>query len=433
MVYIHGGSFLFGGANRPVYDGVNFVSHSVKVGSPVIAINFNYRVGIGGFLASKAIRDDLAKDGHSGVGNFGLTDQQVALEWVQKYISHLGGDVDNVTLYGESAGGMSVDHQLHAARPPIFHRAILMSGLINTIPTWSLEHHERHYQALLQFLEIDRDAPDALEKLRNLPDSVVADAATAVAGIIGATGNPCDDGYFHTVKPVFNDISSPPAFLKSFMVGDVYHEGIIFHATISGEDYASFRTTMAKSLSEADTDKIMDLYGLKCITPPQVAQLIFEDMASDALFRAPNYLNAHRSKVTKTFGYHFDQRSTNDNPVKGTAYHGLDLLYLFMNIEEQMSPEQWALAERLATAWIDFAHGKDPWERFSLKNRWMVFGPDSKVDLRTEEEDEPVRQYNRTRTILDMGVYDKFVEAVDEIGSKRSIMGTFPPMRATFP
>lgn len=63
MVYIHGGSFLYGGANRPVFDGVNFLSHSVSRGTPVIAVNFNYRVGLSGFLASSAIKADLERDG----------------------------------------------------------------------------------------------------------------------------------------------------------------------------------------------------------------------------------------------------------------------------------------------------------------------------------------------------------------------------------
>ncbi|KAI5308633.1 hypothetical protein KEM55_005254 [Ascosphaera atra] len=112
LLYTHGGSFLFGGANRPTYDMVNLVTHSVATGSPVVAVTFNYRVGLLGFLASAAIGADLKKDGFQGNGNFGLTDQQLAIKWVETYIPQLGGDKDNVTLYGESAGAMSTPHSL---------------------------------------------------------------------------------------------------------------------------------------------------------------------------------------------------------------------------------------------------------------------------------------------------------------------------------
>lgn len=79
MVYIHGGSFLFGGANKGVFDCVNFVTHAANRHTPIVAVNFNYRVGLGGFLASSTIKADLKRDGFEGVGNFGLYDQQVRL------------------------------------------------------------------------------------------------------------------------------------------------------------------------------------------------------------------------------------------------------------------------------------------------------------------------------------------------------------------
>lgn len=112
MVYVHGGSLLYGGANLPIFNAVNLVSQSIKMGKPIICVNFNYRVGLGGFLASEAIRRELQDDGFQGCGNFGFTDQKVAFDWVQRYIATLGGDPDNVTAVGESAGGISISNQL---------------------------------------------------------------------------------------------------------------------------------------------------------------------------------------------------------------------------------------------------------------------------------------------------------------------------------
>ncbi|BDD60065.1 hypothetical protein MAP00_005229 [Monascus purpureus] len=242
MVYIHGGSFLYGGANRPVFDGVNFVSHSVARNTPVVAVNFNYRVGLGGFLASAAIKSDLERDGYEGVGNFGLYDQQVALQWVNRYIASFGGDPDNITIYGESAGGMSVSHQVAARNPAPFHRAIAMSGHLNTIPTWSLAQHEKHYRALLTYLGIDPDSPASLDQLRAVPQDVVAAATLPVEGVFVATGNPCNDGVFHTQAPSFNKIGSPPKWLKSYMIGDTYDEGMILRQAFAEEDFSSLRS-----------------------------------------------------------------------------------------------------------------------------------------------------------------------------------------------
>lgn len=110
--YVHGGSLLYGGANLPIFDAVNLVSQSLAINRPVVCVNFNYRVGFGGFLASKAIEEELRADGYSGCGNFGFTDQKVAFDWVQKYIGYLGGDANHVTAVGESAGGISISNQV---------------------------------------------------------------------------------------------------------------------------------------------------------------------------------------------------------------------------------------------------------------------------------------------------------------------------------
>lgn len=150
MFYIHGGALVFGGGNRSVFDCVNLVTRSIEVERPVVAVNMNYRVGFGGFLASRDIADDLKADGYEGCGNFGFTDQQVALHWIQRYISHPNGSPSNVTGCGNSAGGISISHHFISKNPPIFHRAICMSGVENLAETWTMEQHELQYQNIVK-------------------------------------------------------------------------------------------------------------------------------------------------------------------------------------------------------------------------------------------------------------------------------------------
>ncbi|KAM5377485.1 hypothetical protein ACJZ2D_004854 [Fusarium nematophilum] len=425
MVYIHGGSFLFGGANKGVFDSVNFVTHAVARNAPVVAVNFNYRVGLGGFLASSAIKADLERDGYQGVGNFGLYDQQVALRWVNRYIASFGGDPDNVTIYGESAGGMSVSHQVAARDPAPFHRAIAMSGNLNTIPAWTLDHHEKHYRALLKYLGIDPDSPSALDQLRSVPQDVVARATIPVEGIFNATGNPCDDGVFHAVRPSFNSIASPPEWLRSYMIGDTYDEGMIFYESFCEDDYSSVRAGMMVRLSEQATDVILDLYGITPTLPKDTFVKRMEEMAGDTGFKSHNWVAAHRSNIPQTFGYHFDQVCTHESILKGLSYHALDLLYLFLNFDEHLTPAQQKLARSMASHFINFAYGKDPWTRVSDGASWMRYGPNEELRVVTESEDDKVRKYSRMQRILDMGVYEEFTLALDDITGKRHRMGTF--------
>ncbi|KAJ5245545.1 hypothetical protein N7489_005641 [Penicillium chrysogenum] len=399
MVYIHGGSFLFGGANKGVFDCVNFVTHAANRHTPIVAVNFNYRVGLGGFLASSTIKADLKRDGFEGVGN--------------------------VTIYGESAGGMSVSHQIAAKSPAPFHRVIAMSGHLNTIPTWTLSHHEKRYCALLKYLHIDPDSPSTLDQLRNVPQDVVSRATIHVEGIFNATGNPCDDGVFHAVTPSFNAISSPASWLKGYMVGDTLDEGMIFYESFCEDNFSTIRAGIASRVGVDAADTILELYGVTSDLPKDELVKRMEDMAGDAAFKAHNWVAAHRSDIPQTFGYHFDQACAHESSFKGLAYHALDLLYLFLNFDEHMTQGQRELARTMANHFIDFAHGKDPWPRVSNGASWIRYGQNDIHKVVTEAEDERVRKYSRMQKIMDMGIYQEFTLAIDDISGKRHRMGTF--------
>lgn len=122
IVWIHGGGFLNGGASPAVYDG------SALARQGVVFVGMNYRLGRFGFFAHPALRTEAA-DKREAAGNYGLMDQIAALSWVSHNIEAFGGDPENVTLVGESAGGASVLALM--ASPPargLFQKAVVMSG-----------------------------------------------------------------------------------------------------------------------------------------------------------------------------------------------------------------------------------------------------------------------------------------------------------------
>ncbi|MBI5481077.1 MAG: carboxylesterase family protein [Deltaproteobacteria bacterium] len=121
MVWIHGGGFTIGGGGNPAYDGA-FLARE----EGVVVVTINYRLGPLGFLAHALL---TAESDHGASGNYGFLDQVAALEWVRDNARELGGDPGNVTIFGESAGGVSVCLHLGSSLSGgLFHRAVIESA-----------------------------------------------------------------------------------------------------------------------------------------------------------------------------------------------------------------------------------------------------------------------------------------------------------------
>jgi len=121
LVWIHGGGLRTGAASLPVYDGAAFARGGV------LLVSFNYRLGRLGFFVHAALVKENADRGR--LGSYGLMDQVAALQWVKRNIAAFGGDPANVTIFGESAGGQSVDAlMVSPAARGLFHKAISQSG-----------------------------------------------------------------------------------------------------------------------------------------------------------------------------------------------------------------------------------------------------------------------------------------------------------------
>ena len=202
MVWIYGGGFVDGGTSPAIYDGTEFARDGV------VLVSFNYRLGNFGFFAFPAL------DAHAAGGqraDYTLMDQITALEWVRRNAASFGGDAHNVTIFGESAGGMSVNALLIAplARG-LFDKAIIESGAgrNNAYPMRLLSGSPDSAEAigvkLARHLGVDGEGADALTELRALP------AAKLVGGLNLDTmeddrtyvGGPILDGRLYPGPPV---------------------------------------------------------------------------------------------------------------------------------------------------------------------------------------------------------------------------------------
>jgi carboxylesterase type B len=214
-----------------------------------------------------------------------------------------------------------------------------MSGLGSTLLPRSPEKHQDIFEATCRYFEIDERAPDVLDQLRRIPEQTMADADHIIQGVPSGTENPCFDGWFYAREPW--EIKPAPPWIRSLMLGDVHDEGVVFQMNIHEDTFETIRETLLEQVQDASfVDAVLQEYG---ITP----ELSHEDlvkktsiMGAEAVFKIQNYKTAlvNTQLRNQLFKYHFDQRSRLPNILEGMAYHGIDVLYLFMNLDNKATP-----------------------------------------------------------------------------------------------
>ena len=166
------------------------VQQSILDNQPVVSASIQYRLGALGYLHTP----------EKGNANLALSDQRNALLWIQKFVGGFGGDRARVTVFGESAGSISIcAHMLSAPPPsgPLFQRAILMSGVIGPATTpVSVEEAEARYDAFLDKLDIQERGEQGLEKLRSVPIDRIVAASTELGEDGGLWLSVLDEEWF---------------------------------------------------------------------------------------------------------------------------------------------------------------------------------------------------------------------------------------------
>ncbi|KAK3904608.1 Alpha/Beta hydrolase protein [Staphylotrichum tortipilum] len=277
VVYIHGGGFNTGhGTER------NMATFSAWADAPMVAVNFNYRVGALGFLPS----DVTARQ---GLLNLGLRDQQMLLQWVQDNIAAFGGDPDNVTVMGLSAGAHSVGHHImYYSRAPAgtkvpFAKAILESGAATARAVF-YPTHPRHLVQFREFLVAAGAAgvaeEDIFPHLRTLPLATIVEASKAVwdkyVDSVTWPFQPVIDGPNRVAYSSLANAERPPLIpdlpITSWLAGNHLripiitgfntNEGTVFvpSRANTAADFRAFFQTLIPSLTADDLDALEALY-----------------------------------------------------------------------------------------------------------------------------------------------------------------------------
>jgi para-nitrobenzyl esterase len=357
LVWIHGGGFVLDGARD--YDPTMLAAEGTVV------VTINYRLGALGFLSHPA----LASRPGGPSGNYGLMDQQAALRWVQRNIAEFGGDPDNVTIAGESAGGLSVLAHLvsHGSRG-LFQQAIVESG------TFALAQQPlAAAEAFGEQFAAKAGCPDqTAECLRNLPvDALVNNfPGSAIPGVVDgqvlteSIGTALAAGRFARV-PILNGINHDEERL--FIAGPQHTavSGGTFvpvPATVTDTNYQA-AITSTLGVSDARAAAIASEYPTNAYPSPMIA---FSTLVSDANFAcSARQVDQWTSARVPTFAYEFDDDAAPPRfaPL-GVATHTSELPFLFdlpnAPLQGPITGDQQELAQNMRAAWASFAANGDP-------------------------------------------------------------------------
>lgn len=375
MVWIHGSGFRNGAGDlyRP--------QKMAKQGD-VVVVTFNYRLGFFGFLAHPALDVGPAKNRS---GNFGLEDQQEALRWVQRNAAAFGGDPDNVTIFGESAGGISTCSQLVSPEAAgLFHRAVVQSGPCLT-RDWA---------------DVS-GVPDPTGGWLPAPRDEAEEQGRAVAKALGCTdpaetaaclrGKPtrelmavAEQIRFAHIAPVYGGGGVLPRSPATAVATGRFNKVPVMHG-ITRDEYHLFHAVAATLLQQPPLTeatyvaRVREYFG-----EPKASQVLaryptdrydgpdetWSKLVTDMVFgRSTSDLNHALARQIPTYAYEFADReapwmtdmAAPTYPLR--AFHGAELQYQFDTdyfAGQELSPKQQRLSDQLIRYWTRFARTGNP-------------------------------------------------------------------------
>jgi para-nitrobenzyl esterase len=384
MVWIPGGSFEYGTAATAWYDGSRFARDGI------VCVTINYRVGAEGFLYLG-----------EGNANRGLLDQVAALEWVQENIAAFGGDPGNVTIFGESAGALSICTLLSMpCAEGLFHRAIAQSGAAQHVSSVATAQRVGRRLAEKLGVEATREAIAAvpLDRLlyaqTELMTDLVANPDPERWGSEVVTTmlpwQPVVEGDIIPAPPLDRIAAGAGAGIE-LMVGSNTDEHRLFlvPAYDDGGSAIEHITNAALAATAAAYGLPVEtaLVAYRAAHPNASAGDLFAAILTDWYWRIPaiRLADAHAKNALATYMYEFAWRSPQFNGLLG-ACHSLDIAFVFdtlgIGTEALLGPDPpQQLADTMHAAWVAFATSGDPgWPKYDLKRRaTMRFDTTSEV------------------------------------------------------
>ncbi len=377
MIWIHGGGHATGSGSRSLYNGRRLAERGAVV------VTINYRLGPFGWLAHPA----LSKESPQGVsGNYGMLDQLAALRWVRDNIAAFGGDPKRVTIFGESAGAVSVARLMVCPQAAgLFHRAVAQSGGAR-----GRNRHLREARGKMESAEqMGVTLADKLEAktpadLRAISWRKLLDASSPAQGLFGKgmRFGPVVDGWLIP--------DDPDALWQAgrqhdvpFMAGFNADEGTVFMRQLPIRRPAGYRWLVRRAFGD-DADAVLRL--IPASNADEVRPAINKLVTVSAFAASARAMAAGMAtKKSPGYLYRFSKVAPRAAELDLGAFHGLEIFYVFGATPDAMAfdASDRALSDTMADAWVRFAATGDPngtgmprWPAYDpADDKLMAFGP----------------------------------------------------------
>ena len=404
MVFFHGGGFAWGGTADPLYDGQFFVEEN----EDIVMVTANYRIGFMGFIDFSKVEGG---EDYEDSTCLGLLDHIQALKWVQENIEAFGGDPNNVTIFGESAGGGTTSLLCVVEEAQgLFQKCISESGGLAL--TYSQEEYDEMgltgallevsgaknmadlvaipEDQLIEYYLMSLDEYDTcMNDLYNLPmrgRSVVPEDPYAAAETVGKdiiymAGSNANEWNYWLSEMAMNVAEDPQ---------NVSAEELKDAIPMFETEIADAKVDMARGRGTAEQNALIDQFLAEQTDKDELGAKV--EFGNDIVFRVPALAQAarHSDAGGKSYIYYFAKEST--DPEMG-ACHASELAYVFHNEEDGgfSGTVDTELADKVCAAWANFARTGDPsiegveWTPYDSETRaTMVIGNDSSMRMEND-------------------------------------------------
>ncbi|KAF7122327.1 hypothetical protein CNMCM5793_000284 [Aspergillus hiratsukae] len=369
LVWIYGGSQIvtFCSAQSKICDPTRIVAESIEEGQPFIFVSFNYRLNIFSF-------------GDGKEKNLAIKDQRLAIDWVRKNIAEFGGDPNNITLAGESAGAIYV--HAHLITGPPVQRAVLASGSLYLSSPLPVERGD----ALIKTLE-SKVQELGQESLRH----------SSVDCLIRALQECNVNTMWIQEDSELQDWENKPEQVEELMIGDTEYESVIWRNGMETFDGASIAAAF-------ETDKN---YGTKLRKMYQVvhdrptaSKLGALDLVNDARYALPVELVADKLKAANKHVFRYVVDQPNPWQASSRSHHAVDLLFLFGGLDLSFNPAANEVGQEMRRRWIRFINGVSPWS----EGRRFAYGPLGECKEITEAQFASRRRVEHLKVLREAGI-----------------------------
>ncbi|KAL4711645.1 hypothetical protein ACJJTC_011353 [Scirpophaga incertulas] len=410
MVWIHGGGFTGGSAGKSIYGPKFIVRHGV------ILVTVNYRLGPYGFMCL---------DTPEVPGNQGLKDQLTALRWIKRNINSFGGDTSKITVFGESAGGVSVDLHLMSPTEKLFDQSILQSGT-SLIPIYYAQQ---------------RNAPQKIAAYLGYPTSSIDDAITFLAGTdtkliiaaaldLGLQFSPCIEKQFdgvesflienwvdQTVIPKVNKMPILIGYNSNELHSTYFNKTQSFYDNLNIFNERLSACFDVRSVEFSEMETVVKHFYLGDDNMSLQNSYTIGDFDSDFVFVHPTYRTISKyleNSPGNIYNYMFSYSGNRQlseiflNMTSDGAAHADDIGYLF-DVESvpETSDDDQKVLDRMTTMWTNFAKYGDPTPAVTdlLETKWEPITKSSatyNLEINLETSMHTSRPFNMRMTFWDL-------------------------------